>query len=422
MATPRWIGNAVATADVWTATAGGTWEIGDIVTITMGGRTFSYSVTSATIATFLPLLATAYNALDATTYPEHRQFTATSTSTTLILTEQTKGVPHTVTVTTTESNGDPADDQTWSISNTTVATGPNFWSNASNWDTGAVPVDTDTVYIENSNIDILYGLSQGSVELTALNIALSYTGKIGLPRWNPTGYYEYRTQYLTIDATTVNIGYGSGQGSKRIKLSIPDVATSVNVTGTGTPAELGIPALLVLAAEATAALTITQGSFGSAIFGTETATWKTVKIGNEGNVGTDVSAWFGVGCTLNGANSTFVQNGGNVQVDSTLLVVTREGGTMTITGAAAATTITNNGGQLFDESTGTFTTLDNSAHYERRSLKAKTITTARCYGDKYTLLDPDGVVTFSNPVEFYKTKVNSRTDFGIHKKLTVAAI
>lgn len=425
MANPRWTGNAVGVADVWTATAGNTWEVGDLLTITMGGRTFTYAVTSTTIATFLPLLATAYNALDETLYPEHVRFTATSTATTLILTEDTEGVPHTITVTTTESNGGASDSQTWTIANTTAATGPNFWDNAANWDTGAIPIDADNVYIENSDIDILYGLSQGSIELTSLNIAASYTGKIGLPRQNEDGYAEYRTRYLTIDATTINIGYGVGAGSSRINISVPDLVATVNVYGTGTPEEDGVPALLINAAHADNALTITQGSFGSAIFATETSVWKTIKIGHEESVETDVSAWFGSGCTLGGAGSTFVQNGGAVRSDASLLTVTRDGGSMVLTGAATITTLHNRGGQFIDESTGTFTTMNliGPASYDRRSLKAKTITDTLVYGKSWSLLDRDGNNVWTNAIQFVNCRVNDGVfDVGINKKHSVAAV
>ena len=341
----------------------------------------------------------------------------------MTLTEDTEGVPHTVTVTTTESDGGAADLQTWTVANTTAATGPNFWDNASNWDTGAIPIDADTVWIENSNVDILYGISQSAIELTALNIAGSYTGKIGLPRINADGYAEYRTRYLTIDSTTVNIGYGAGAGSSRINLSLPDLATTVNVYKTGAAIEDGVPPLLLLAAEATAALNITKGNVGSAIFGTATATWKTIKIGSETNPATDATVWFGSGCTLNGAGSTYVQNGGNVRCDATLLTVTKNDGTLTLTGAAAATTIYNRGGQLIDESTGTFTSLYNSAYYLRRSQKAKTITTAYCYGEKFKLLDPNGVVVWTNATQFIETRnVGGSFDWGVHKKITIADI
>lgn len=424
MATPRWTGNAVATYDLWTITAGGTWEAGDLFTVVMGGKTYTYTATTTVITDELTSFVTAYNALSADFYPEHARFTAAKTSgTTVTLTEDTAGVPHTITVATTEAGGGAADAQTWSISNTTPATGPNFWDDVNNWDTGATPADTDTVYIENSKIDILYGLSQSSIELTALNIAASYTGKIGLPRTNSDGYAEYRTRYLTIDATTVNIGYGAGAGSSRINLSMPDLATTVNVDKTGAGIEDGVPPLLVLAAEATSAINVRKGNVGSAIFGTETATWKTIKIGSETSPATDSVVWFGSGCTLDGTGSTYIQNGGNVRVDSNLLVATKFDGTLLMTNAAAVTTFYNRGGSLIDESTGTLTTLHNSAIYTRRSLKAKTVTTLYNYGDKYKVNDPNGVVTWTNPVQFYETRnIGGSFDWGSHKKITVADI
>jgi hypothetical protein len=94
-----------------------------------------------------------------------------------------------------------------------------------------------------------------------------------------------------------------------------------------------------------------------------------------------------------------------------------------MTAAAAATTIYNRAGSLIDESTGTFTNLHNSGTYWRRSLKAKTITNAYCYGDKYKLQDPNGVVVWTNPVQFFETKnVGGSFEWGSHKKITVADI
>lgn len=100
MSTIYWTGSAPAVAGVksWKFTTAGT--TGDIITVTIGSKSYAYTTTSATIATFLPLLATALSGLSATVYPEFAEITWGSTSTTLTATDKTAGKPSIVTVTT----------------------------------------------------------------------------------------------------------------------------------------------------------------------------------------------------------------------------------------------------------------------------------------------------------------------------------
>jgi hypothetical protein len=112
MATRRWTGTAPKVAQVQTYAFGGTWEVGDIIRVKFGNKTWNYSVTSATITTFLPLFVTAFNALSSTDYPEFAEITASSNSTTLTLTADTAGKSFTCSLTPLESDGSPADAQT----------------------------------------------------------------------------------------------------------------------------------------------------------------------------------------------------------------------------------------------------------------------------------------------------------------------
>lgn len=100
MPTISWKGSAPAIAGVtkWTFTTAGT--IGDIITVTVGSKSYAYTTTSATIATFLPLLATALEALSATTYPEFAEITWSSVSPLLVATNDTAGRPSIITVST----------------------------------------------------------------------------------------------------------------------------------------------------------------------------------------------------------------------------------------------------------------------------------------------------------------------------------
>lgn len=54
------------------------------------------------------------------------------------------------------------------------------WATAANWDSLAVPVNSDNVYLRNSSIDISDGFNQAAVTLTSLHQEMSYTGKVGL--------------------------------------------------------------------------------------------------------------------------------------------------------------------------------------------------------------------------------------------------
>lgn len=424
MATPIFTGSALATYDTWTATFGGTWETSDVITFTIGDKTYSTTAQSTTITTIISTMVSEWNALDATRYPEFAEYTAAvGSSTTMTLTADKAGVPGTIAVATTETGGGAADAQTLSISNTTVATGPNFWSNAENWSTGAVPVNSDSVYFENSNIDVLYGLDQSAVTVTLLQIAKSYTGRIGLPRTNANGYIEYRNTYLAIGATTCTIGQGDGSGSRRIKINFGTVQTAASVFGSASSEENGVPAINLKGTNASNTITVTEGSFGSCVFATETATWATVRIGHEQNQQTDVSAYFGSGNTLSG---TFKQTGGVVVSDATVTTLNRYGGEMTLRSAAAATTVNNYGGVLWHESTGTITTLNNYATFRKdRFIGANTITTTNLYKGSQTL-DPGGTITWTNAPNGNGIDIGDKNDctflIGKNRKITIADI
>src|SRR4051812_18960760 len=108
MASPRWIGTAVKTYDLWTLTPGGTIEIGDIFNVTIGSKTLAYSATGTTVASVCTGLAAALVALDSSIYPEHAEYRFADATTAVTATAVTAGIPGTISVTTTESNGGAA--------------------------------------------------------------------------------------------------------------------------------------------------------------------------------------------------------------------------------------------------------------------------------------------------------------------------
>lgn len=397
MANPNWRGGAAPVAQVVTLTVGGTVEVGDKFKITIGSKTLTVIAASTNVDTVATAIATAFNLLSSSVYPE---FTGTARGMTaqavgsggqLTLTAKTAGVPFAVTLTTVETNDAAADAQTFTQSTTTANSGPNDWSTAANWDTGAVPVTGDNVNIANSSISILWGLDQSAVTLASLNIEFSYSGTIGLPNLAAAGFAEYLPTYLAISATVVSIGRGSGSGSGRIKLNTGSNATAITVTATGGAAETGVEAFLWKGAHATNQLTGISGTIGIAIFGGETATLPTLR-----SDGATIRA--GSGATL----TTVIQAGpGTVTLQSGATTVRKDPtatGTLRCLGTGGYTTIEHFGGLLDYQSSGTIGTLSGGdkgiIDFENNPI-ARNITNANFYKG-YTLRDRSETVSFGN--------------------------
>lgn len=420
MASPAWIGNAAATYDVWTFTPGGTIEAGDVFTITRNSKALTYTATGTTVASVVAGIVAAWNALSASLYPEFREYAAADGTTAVVCTAVAAGVPAIFTRATTEAGGGAADAQTFGIANTVPATGPNFWDNTANWDTGAVPVNADTPVLANSKVSILHGLAQSAVTLASLRIDSTFEGDLGLPARNAGGYQEDRATYLAIGVTALGVGQGAGAGSGRLKINTGSVLTTVSVYGTGRAKEVGLESLLWKGTHASNALLVTEGSVGVAVLPGETANLSGgLTVGYEASQETDVKLRCGPGVTLVGVTQT----GGQVEINSAATTLDRTGGTMTARGTGAVTTLNNRSGTYLDESTGTITTVEQQGTYDRRrALAAKTVTTLRLYRGSKTYA-PVGL-TVTNPVEFFGCGPEESGgevvfDYGVHKKIAI---
>jgi hypothetical protein len=409
MATKVFRGDAPSTAQVNTVTPANV-GIGNTFTMTVNEKSITVTATAATVANVVGLAVAAWNA---STEPEFAEVTASDSTTHVTLTADTKGKPFTQT---SSASGGTA---TFTTATTVTSSGPSHWDIAANWSPSGVPADADDVYIENNSVDILYGLNQTAIELTSLNIAASYTGKIGLPNINGT-YREYREKYLVIGATTINVGYGDGAGSGRIKINCEAEATTLNVSKTGPPAEQGVPALLFVGTEATNVLNVTEGNVGVAIEAGQTSTLATVRCGFEQSVSSDVTLRLGSGCTL----TTINQSGGALEINSAFTTLNKLDGTTIINGVGTKTTISVDGGSLVYNSTGTITTLTVGSGGKvdfGQDQRAKTVTNKVNLYEDSTLLDPNGVVTFSGGFQTHRCKVADVTvDFGVNRSYTVA--
>lgn len=338
MATCRWVGLAIPTAQVETFTVGSATST-ETFGVTINGKDISYTAgsgeTTSTVAAALQALLSA-----ATAPPEFQEVTWTVSSAVITATAATPGVPFTTTKTGTG---------TFAKATVTASSGPNHADAAANWSTGAVPANTNDTLIDGGP-DILYGL--GSVTSTALNsfrVKASFTGSIGLPPWNPAGYYEYRTRaYPLATAVPVTIGEGDGSGPVLCNLSVATALSAV-VLKTGQPKDATYPVVnistcgsgtLVVADgsvgvgadDDTATPTVTTGTIGAGTLVVGRGATVTT-LNHDGGAVTNL----GTVTTLNIIGGTFAHYSGNTittitadpSPDSQVLVDWRCGGTIT---------------------------------------------------------------------------------------------
>jgi hypothetical protein len=426
MATVRWEGGATPAAQVNTFLFGGTWEADDIIRIQVGNKIKNITAGSTTTNTVVSNVEAAIDALDADVYPEfvsdESGATASSATATLTITANEAGVPFTFTLTPLEANGGAADAQTiegaGSATTGTTATtnaGPNVWSTAANWDTGAAPTTGDTFHIDNNSDDILYGLSNAGSTITAGHIWQSFTGTIGLPKTNELGteYPEYRTEYLTIDCTTLHVGRGEGTGSGRIKVNSGTVQTAVVVFNTGSSID-DLPAFLWKGTHASNTFTaMGDASVGVAVFGGETAVIATL------NVDGGAEVLCGLGVTLTTINVT----GGNLIVNSAIAgTVTVLGGTVTIQGTATVAQLNIRGGTVNYDSTGTLsgnTTIggDGVLNFNNGAGAVAVSNAIDLYGRECRIIDTEKRVA-SLVVDFNEGASDGQVEWGTNVRLT----
>jgi len=264
------------------------------------------------------------------------------------------------------------------------------YSVAANWSPSGVPVATDNVYFKDSSQDCDGGLDQSAVALGSLNIAQSYTGKIGTT-----------SAYLQVGADTVKIGHhfgpGSPTGSGRIKIDLGSVtAAAVTVENTSSsPTETTKPPVRLLAANAGTTIEVRKGKATIAFDTGETSTIDKCTVSYVSHKNTDAEVIIGEGVTL----TTFEQTGGDNVLQCAATTVDAEGGSLLTTGSGAITTLNAKGAKVTPNSTGTITTLDIDGGDVDflKSAAARTVT--NCTLDEPGTLKRDpAVVTITNNI------------------------
>lgn len=261
------------------------------------------------------------------------------------------------------------------------------FATASNWSTGSTPIDTDTAIFNQRATGGIAGSDQSTIELTALEIDSSYVYYVG-DNLSP----------LIIDATTVNIGKVSGSstagaGSGRINLSLPDVASTINIFGTKNSSTdtAKEPVRIKTGANANKLFMFGSGRVGIARDGvTDTAQFSEISCLSAG-----ATILVGAGTTL----TKWRQTGGVGYLYGALTTLQQDSGTVYTYGAGAITTV-HCSGTAYLSSSGTVTTLninEGGTVDMTQSAVARTFTTINMYKGATLTYDPN-IITVTNPI------------------------
>lgn len=408
MATVTWRGDARGVAEVKTITVGGTWATSDTATITMNGKSITITLgATVTVAHVCSALSAAFNGTalvgdesrndTGNNVPEMNEITSSATSTTVVLTHDTKGVPFTTTVAKSSAAG------TISIADTTDAKGTQLLS-AENLSGGALPSGTDDLHFEDSSVNALYDLDAATAALTNTRIKASYTGRIGLPRFNTNSYAEYRTRELTLDTDTLYIGEGEGDGSGRLLINLGSAQAAVYVYKTDTSIDDGYYALRIRGTNASNTMQVQgQSTVDIASEAGQTATFATLIAGGSSKVRT----WAGVTLTtvIAEGSATVEITSATALTDITTITI-RDSARVILYGDNAIGTVEIFGSGTFDDrGSGTIATVQKGAtgnyttEFSTVAASARTLTNTSLEAGTGKFADPGKKCVFTNAID-----------------------
>lgn len=262
MAYNIWRGDALEVPQFSTFTVGGTAATADWIAVTMNRKTVRYDLLGGD--TLALAAAGLYALLAAADIPEFQEvsWSYNEGDAFFLGTSQTPGVPFDFSTTVGGSTG-----TTTMVSTTTAASGPNWYDLDANWSLGHIPTNTENAVV-SGGADLLYGA--GTITGLTIEVRAGFDGNAGLPERNALGFYEYRNRYITLDAATVLIGEGSGQGSSQ--LFFKAVASSTwTVYTTGQRATDSLPALDIDMTGNPTLIRVSGGDVGLCVFNEGTA-------------------------------------------------------------------------------------------------------------------------------------------------------
>lgn len=323
-----------------------------------------------------------------------------------------------------------ADTQTVSVSTTTNPTGPNWFSEAENWQTvgsstAAAPANGDTLVFADSEVSCTFGLDGLPTITPALVVVkASYTGNIGLATYNALGYYEYRATALKTKSAAYQIGEGDGSGSGLLRFDCNSTQVTANVYQTGS-APANAAACIFKGTAAGSVMNVYRGSVGIATENHEdTAVVEDLFVGFVDSEESDATVYVGPGVT---DMDDVIQTGGTVifESDSTLTLESyiKRGGTLVFGGAGGMTLFRNLEGRADWNSSGTAATVEVGSGGELYALRPLGGTFTNCELQAGATLVAPGTLTLTNGVNLDNCGIDEVTlDLGVDIKLTPAAL
>ena len=418
-ANKNFISNEIRQAEIHTLTVGGTPAAGATVYLTMNSKTITYIATAtdttSTIAS--SLLTLIRNSREG----EFQQFGGSSTGVSaavITLAASAPGRPVTAT-----GSGSLTCGATGGLSITDALVQGNLTPAAAddvnNWQSGVLPLTTDTLFFDNATYPMLYNFSYMSgFSLAAIYVSSTFTGAgIGLPVFAPEGYREYRGGRFTVTACPIlRIELPPTANAGSFRFDTGGTASDVYISGNGAP---GIGSEQVDWIGSSASSTVEVLNAG-------------VTIATGYNESASIASISGTGSSISLGASVSVAD---VTIDSCTLdsranlpsITANNGSQITLRGTATMGTVELEGGTLTHISSGNITTLvlgsDATADFSQ-SRDPITITNFTM-NENSTLLDPYQRITFTNGIGVNRTggplTGNITIDLGTHYRLQRSA-
>lgn len=386
-------GTSTAVAQVATYTPA-TIQATDIFTLTASADNGDTAVVSFT-ATDTSATTTSAGLIAAWNASTHRLCTGitASGSSTVILTADTPGVPFSVASSTTDGGG--ANTQTFTGVATTANVGQSDVGLAANYYGNALPGNSgDSLTIDGRNVAALaYGKNRSAQTYDLFRIWKSNAYNVGLApsSTNPTA------EYLRAGATATKIGEAPSDGSTPSGASFiahdgGTVAGTWTIYDSNQTGVNGLPVVLIKAINASNVLNLVgNAAVGVAVLNPgEASTFATINQDGQGSRLT-----IGSGVTL----TTLTQTKGFCELRCAATTVTQDGGELKTTGSGAITTL-KVGGKADLQSTGTVTTITVMSSGDLNCSNqdaARTITTINAYPGAKINIACSGL-TITNPI------------------------
>ena len=373
--TNNWIGDAQAVAQTSAVTIAGTPVAGQTFSVSVGLKVAVYTAvagdTTSLVAAGLQVL------LASSTTAEIREVAWTVSGSVVAGKSPVAGRPFSISATTAGGTG------TIAAATSIASAGPNHWDSPANWSTGAAPISTDDIVVANSAVSILYNLPTGTPTFASL-LLRNYSGSIGLPDINVSGYREYRntTLFGRYSGSGNLATIGEGVSSALIRLDFAASVANVRVLSTGATSSaqaVSVPALLLSGCTTTSTLSVVRGSVGVAANPGQVATLASIRLGQDSSPTTDVAVAMGDGAVV----ASVVQSGGTVRSHATVATLLMAAGTW-VQYDGAISNVTIHGGEMRYLSASTIAVLladDTDAKFDcSRDIRTRTITSATVIG------------------------------------------